>query len=316
MKKFISNVMLFIFILLLMVIVCAFLPPTPRASTSNLFSKTNKDLLLQNVESPRIIFIGGSGLCFGMNSKMIKDSLGLNPINTAVTAGTGLVYMMDNTEPYVKSGDIVVIVPEYAHFYGSFAYGNQGLLRTVMDVSRFDLGGLEKKQWVNIIPHLPRYSFSKLKPTEYFLVKEGDDIYGVNSFNEYGDATYHWNLPKQKFAPFGPMVKPFNHSVVDELKNFEKKLIEKGAVLFISFPGFQEISFENSRKQIMKIEEELEKEGFLLLGTPDRYKMPNSFMFNTPYHLTKQGTDYKTKLFIEDLKSALHDLKRTKKRIK
>jgi len=312
MKRFISNVMLFFFILLLLVVVCSFLPPTPQSSTSHLFSKIKKDRLLENVGSPRIIFVGGSGLALGLNSQMVKDSLGINPINTAVTVGQGLIYMLDATERYVRAGDIVVVVPEYAHFDGSIAYGNESLLITVMDVSRSDLSLLRRQHWVNLIRHIPRFALSKLKPTQYFRIKlEG--VYGVDSFNEYGDTNYHWGLPKRKFAPFGRGRQPFNYSVVDELCDFEKRINEKGAVLFVTFPGFQDISYENQKERIMKVEEELKKSGFHLLGTPERYKMPNSFMFDTPYHLTKQGVDYRTQLLIEDLKNALRDLKPLKK---
>ena len=80
---------------------------------------------------------------------------------------------------------------------------------------------------------------------------------------------------------------PFSYSAVDALLDFEKKGVEKGAVLFVAFPGYQDISYENRKERIVKVEEELKKKDFILLGTPERYKMPSSFMFNTPYHLTK-----------------------------
>jgi hypothetical protein len=306
MKRFVSNVLLFLCILLLLMVVCAFLPPTPRVATSNIFSKIKKDQLLEKVESPRIIFIGGSGLCFGLNSQMVKDSLGMNPINTAVTAGLGLIYMLDVTERYVRRGDVVVVAPEYAYFFGSFAYGNESLLRTVMDVSRSDLRLLRIQHWVNLVRYIPRYSFSKLKLSEYYLIK-GADVYGVDSFNKYGDVDYHWDLPQREFEPFKPDSKPFKYSVIEKLSDFEKRIKAKGAVLFITFPGYQDISYENRKERIVKVEEALKKKGFTLLGTPERYKMPGSFMFNTPYHLTKQGLDYRTQLLIDDLKSALRD---------
>lgn len=312
MKKFFSKLFIFFIIYLLLIVVCAFLPPTPRVATSNIFSKIKKDKLLENVESPRIIFVGGSGLCFGLNSQMVKDSLGMNPINTAVTAGLGLIYMLDATERYIRSGDIVVVAPEYAYFFGSFAYGNESLLRTVMDVSRSDLSLLRIEHWVYLTRYLPRYSFSKLKPSEYYRLT-GAGIYGVDSFNEYGDVDYHWGLPKREFEPFKPDPAPFNYSAIDELCDFEKIIKEKGAVLFVTFPGYQDISYENRKERIVRVEKELKNKGFKLLGTPERYKMPSSFMFNTPYHLTKQGVDYRTKLLIEDLKIELSKLKLSKK---
>ncbi|MEA2041760.1 MAG: hypothetical protein U9N85_04330 [Bacteroidota bacterium] len=38
------------------------------------------------------------------------------------------------------------------------------------------------------------------------------------------------------------------------------------------------------------------------MATPERYKIPASMIFNTPYHLLKIGVDYRTELLIEDIK--------------
>ncbi|HNV24604.1 MAG TPA: hypothetical protein PKH98_06935, partial [Candidatus Omnitrophota bacterium] len=162
---------------------------------------------------------------------------------------------------------------------------------------------LRREQWINIIPEIPKYIFSKFKVTEYVNVKESD-IYGVNSFNEYGDVYKHWNLEKEKFAPANAHKEQLNHAVVNELKKFRENLQKKGAFLFITYPGFQSTSFENQRKDIINVEEELKKNKFCLLGTPERYKMPDALMFNTAYHLSKEGVDYRTLLLIEDLNKA------------
>ena len=69
------------------------LPATPRASKSLLFANQKKDELLQRVKSPRMIFVGGSNLSFGLNSQIIKNELNINPINTAVHAAIGVRYM-------------------------------------------------------------------------------------------------------------------------------------------------------------------------------------------------------------------------------
>lgn len=233
---------------------------------------------------------------------MIKEELGLNPINTGIYASIGLIYMMESSLTYIQSGDIVVVTPEYHHFYGTFAYGDEQLLRTVMDVSPSDKMKLRKEQWLNFVFYLPRYAFSKFAPYEYFNVTESN-LYGVNSFNEYGDHDTHWNLRKQPFLPSKPITEQFNYLVLNELYDFSKKLEEKGAFLFIAFPGFQAASFENNRVQIMKLEEELKKKDFSLLGTPERYMMPDSLMFNTSYHLSKEGVDYRTQLLIDDIKN-------------
>ena len=45
--------------------------------------------------------------------------------------------------------------------------------------------------------------------------------------------------------------------------------------------------------------------GFELLGYPERYRMNDSLMFDTTYHLSKKGVDLRTQLLIEDIKKSI-----------
>ena len=69
--------------------------------------------LLEDTPSPRIIFVGGSNLAFGLDSQRIKDSLNINVINYGLHAGIGLKYMIDDISTYARKGDIIVFAPEY-----------------------------------------------------------------------------------------------------------------------------------------------------------------------------------------------------------
>jgi hypothetical protein len=293
--------MLFSLLLLLLIIIGFLLPVTPRASKSLLYAKIQKDSLLKNTDSPRIIFVGGSNLSFGINSQMILDSLHLNPINTAIHASIGLEYMMDNTLNYIKKGDVIILAPEYSHFYGRSIYGGEELLRTVADINPLDIMDLETEQKKNTSKYLLKYSFSKFKPTEYFGFKESD-IYSVNSFNKYGDVYTHWTMKQQKFSSADTIRSIYNPDAIKFIDSFRIELEKKGAKLFITYPSYQASSYDKSINQIKKIEQELLENNFELLGTPERYRIPDAMMFNTSDHLLKKGVDYRTKLLIEDLK--------------
>lgn len=303
MKKFITRVSIFTLLLLLLVIIGFILPVTPRASKSLLYAKIEKDNLLKNTNNPRIIFVGGSNLSFGINSKVIKDSLNLNPINTAIHASIGLQYMMNNTLQHIKGNDIVVLAPEYSHFYGRGVYGGEELLRTVADIEVSQIFKLSKEQLKNISKYVFKYSFSKYRPTEYFGYKESD-VYSVNSFNQYGDVYTHWKMQQQKFPSAGRIKANYNSKTVKLIDNFKIELEKKGANLFITYPSYQASSYDKSIMQIKKVEMELIKNNFKLLGTPERYRMPDKMMFNSKYHLLKIGVDYRTELLIEDIKQA------------
>lgn len=303
MKKFLLKIFIFCIISVVVFSIVIFLPATPKAKNYVLFSKIQKDSLLKNVPSPRIIFIGGSNLVYGLNSQLFKDSLALNSINTGSIATIGLSYMMDNTLPYIRSGDIVVIAPEYQQFFRSFAYGSQGLLRLLMDVDPTGFKYLKIQQWINITKRLPEYFVSKLDPNEYFDVKV-NPAYRADIFNEYGDSNAHWVLKKQGFEPDNFIKRRLNKDILVEMKIFEKEITDIGASLFITYPCFQAKSFELNKIEIDRVEKALIKNNFELLGTAERYKMNDSLMFDTPYHLIKTGVDLRTELLIEDIKDS------------
>ncbi|MGK7961256.1 hypothetical protein [Crocosphaera sp.] len=293
--------------LALMLLVGATFPPTPRSSTSLLFAKIDKDKRLKEAPSPRLIMVGGSNLSFGINSQMIKDTLNLNPINTGIHASIGLKYMMDDVLDDIKPGDIVVIAPEYQQFYGEAAYGRNELLRIVMDIDRDSLNHLNRKQWLRILPYFPRFSLSKLKPSEYFFQQSKNiGVYERRAFNKYGDVDIHWSHPGKKVKSYGLSHKNFNEKLIKEMVNFREQVEQKEADLYVTFPGYQEASFENSEEAIANLKAKLVENNFILLGSPERYKIPNNMMYDTPYHLNKEGVDLRTRRLIEDLGQVLH----------
>lgn len=303
MKRFIKKLNVLILPILVLFLIGLILPPTPRASKSFLFATIKKDSLLLHTKSPRIIFIGGSNISFGLNSSLIKDSLKLNPVNTGVMADLGLKYMIDNTLQYIQEGDIVVLIPEYQHFFRAYSYGAEELLRTVFDVDRKKAGLIGAKQWINLMPHVPKYALTKFNPREYWRYQESD-VYHVDSYNEYGDTDAHYELERRPFIPF-KIKGTFDKTIMKNIDNFNQKVKEKNARLLVSYPGYQDLSYNNYANKIEEVERQFLKNNFEILGNPERYKFPDSLFFNTPYHTTKYGVDYRTQLFIEDFKENL-----------
>ena len=311
MKHYILKISLFTGSLILLFTFFILLPPTPRASKSLLFAEVKKDSLLVNTPYPRIIFVGGSNLSFGLNSQDIKDSLNINPINTSIHASIGLKYMLENTMQYVQNGDIIVLIPEYSHFFNDWNRGSTELLRTIIEVNRKNIRLLNKTQIINNLSYIGAFVLTKLSPIEF--VFQESDIYSVNSFNGYGDVETHWNLENRhdEIKPITIDVTKYNPKVMIEVKRIAQKLQEKGCVFLVSYPCFQETSFNESMEAIRKVEEEYRANGFTILGTPQRYMAPDSLMFNTLYHLNKPGVERRTELLIEDLRAVQKKKKST-----
>ena len=76
----------------------------------------DKHRRLETLPSPRIIFIGGSSMAFGMDSGYVGQQLGFHPVNMGLNHGVGLAFMLQEVEPFVRAGDIIVVAPEYDTF--------------------------------------------------------------------------------------------------------------------------------------------------------------------------------------------------------
>jgi 5'(3')-deoxyribonucleotidase len=303
MQKFLRKIILIGLLFIAWVLFLLLLPATPASKLTALSAKPIKDSLLKYTKSPRIIFIGGSNLSFGLNSQIIKDSLHLNPVNTAIQAAIGLKFMMDNALKLIQKDDIVVLSPEYKQFFDGFAFGETGeaLIRVINFKESQNLTALQYKY---IIPKIPKYAFSKLNLQQYINLKE-PEIFGLHTFNQFGDAYTHWNKEPQQFEAYKELGKKYNPTILTEILDFEKKLKQIGAKLFITFPCLQYQSFLNNKYEIVKIEKEISATSLKILGNPLRYTFPDSVMYNTPYHLIKKGVDLRTNLLIEDLKIVL-----------
>lgn len=307
MEPFLKKITLLLILPLMTIMLVSFLiPPSEIFQKNLLYAQIDKNDLLKKIPNPRIILLGGSNLSLGLDSERIMDSLKINVINTGVEYALGIKYMLRATSSYIKEGDIIIISPEYQHFFGDFANGETELLYTVIDVLPQTSKYLDLYQCYKLIPFMPTYIRSKFKGL--FEKTENDTTIGVydrKSFNTFGDATIHWEMDKKEVAPFS-IKGNINNDVFFELNNFRKIVNAKKAILFITFPCFQDLSFANSSIKIKEVELKLKKNGFNLLSNPERYIFPDSLTFDTPYHLIKKGVDLRTSLLIQDIKKVVN----------
>lgn len=307
MKKFLQKILFFMALLALVLVVGLLLPPTPKARMSLLTSKPLKDSLLQHTAWPRLLIIAGSSTGFALDSQMLKDSLHRNPINTGIHGGLGLYYMLDDALPFVQKGDVILIAPEYHQFFGTFADGNEELLRVFADNNLLwqNLHTLRPNQVKALLPLVPKYALQKFLPGQY---KTNDvvDFYTKDIFNAYGDAVYHWQLPQpENPIVFGPLTGDFNYDVLRAVKDFSDKAQSKGATVYLGFPAYQKVSYDASVPQIARYEKELHTLGLPVLGRPAEFIMTPEFIFDTPYHLNKKGAQRRTALLLQHLKKAM-----------
>ncbi|MEM9680284.1 MAG: hypothetical protein AAF901_08165 [Bacteroidota bacterium] len=267
-----------------------------------LYIGLDKQEALIHTPGPRLVLVGGSSLPFSINSELIADSLNLNPINTGIHAGIGLKFMLNYSKKFIRSGDIVILIPEYHHYYGVFANGSMELVKTIFEVQPQQADNIKAFQWIQVLKYLPKYSAAKLKKVYHMNDGDGEITpYDRRSFNKYGDAIVHWKLPGKPVSPWGSLPGALNKSIIADIRKYQAELESGGAKVFVSFPNYQEDSYNNAQSQIEDVFEQLKSNNIRLMGSPERYKIPDSLLFDTPYHLTKTGVDLRTNLLIGDV---------------
>lgn len=129
MKKFIKKIIFLIMGLLgVFLFVIAIFIILPKDDSNYMASLIDKHNLLKQENEERIIFVGGSNLAFGLDSQEIQKYTNKRVINTALHAGIGLKFMIRDIEPFLKTGDVVIIVPEYSHFISKDLYNGEKAL--------------------------------------------------------------------------------------------------------------------------------------------------------------------------------------------
>lgn len=300
MKKFVTKCFFF-FCLLLFVFAIGLAIPSKSISENIHYANLDKhERLVRSGDKPRLLLVGGSNLTFGVLSPMIEEQFDVEVINTAVHAGYGLKYIIDDFKPYLREGDTVLLVPEYAHFFKDGLYGNDALLGT-LNINPGNLKLLDRRQLMVVAANVPTFSLQKIRSFLTSRIRPIDGRpYSRASFNENGDVVAHWDMKPKSFANV-EVSGAYNSETMKCVRSFANHIEARGGKLLVSYPCLNRGSFLISQDAVLKVQEVFEQSGLPLLGTPERYSLEDDYHFDTHYHLRKNGQTLRTQLMIEDL---------------
>lgn len=71
----------------------------------------------ERLTKPKVVFVGGSNLLFGMKAGSLGERIGRPVVNYGWIGPLGLDLIAERAGEIVRPGDWVVIAPEYGHFY-------------------------------------------------------------------------------------------------------------------------------------------------------------------------------------------------------
>lgn len=309
MKKFLQKIGLYITLVVVLLIVPSvvtyYILPV-NYSINGLAATIDKHERLETIDSPKIIVVGGSGCGMGINSAMIDSAFPqYDVVNMGLFGQLGLLYMMNEVRDNMNEGDIVVVIPEYQHFYYQF-YGDLGMMRTVKIYPKGIRYLSHWRQWMVITENFAPYLLKQVVENS-----ENPDtiarMWNRKSVNEYGDFCGHLNDSDTVDVSAMPLFKSganlqYDPDVIEALNEFGNYAETKGADAVFMYPSIPVCTYEKNREVIRGVDSAMTADCSLpILNTPASPNFSDVYFFDTVYHMNKAGRDKRTEVLIEDL---------------
>lgn len=261
----------------------------------------------------RLLLVGGSNLAFGVDSDRLEAATGRKTINLGLHGGLGLALMLNEAVAGARSGDLIVLSPEYSHFYGNLLYGEV----TLAELIQCDQGPLRffsfPWHWLslarNATPVATTVAFAGINYLKV-TVRGGsvsarpiDPVYRPDGFNERGDMIAHLDLPQRPERRVLGTVRidgDFNPEAVRSIERAAQKLERHGVKLIVTYPAVSASYWKLNQDAAERVESALPRQ--LVTTTAAEWVFPDAWFFDTPYHLTRQGRAARTELLLRMLK--------------
>ena len=310
MRKFLIKILLVFALFVSLNALILFL--VPKDENAYLRAYLDKIELIKTSPSPRIIFIGGSNVAFGIDSKMITDSLNINVVNFGLQAGVGIRYMAEDAINYVRKGDVVVFQFEYENFSNG-GYGDPFTFTNFMydvDFRHFNSLPIYQKISLCTFPWISKYAIYRLLKYpfshDFSTMKNSQGAkfkYVRSGFNKFGDEVDHrkalsscWplELESKKCNDCNDNV---DDQFVDWLDGMICKYRSKGVDLYLLPPVTTESNFAVCYStHFSKI---LERHGLHYSVNPELMVLDDTMIFDGGYHINAEGVEINTQKIIK-----------------
>jgi hypothetical protein len=306
--KFIKKSLVFLLLLVCSIILIGALP---REAVVNVF--VDKEESLRTTPSPRIVFIGGSGLIFGLDSTCVESAFGLPVVNAGLHAGLGLQFILRHARTYVRPGDIIIIIPEYGVLARGYAFNAPATASLVFSDIRDKVNYLSPIDYFNGLQGFPSVAYEKLlvRPITRLRASQRPfayphPFYWRRSFNAYGDYTAHLTTSKtlspEELKTYAPITSNIDDAVV-MMNEFAEYVDQHGARALFVFSPTVDTRYQKYVSVVTAIYDHLKQDlKMQIVAPPSNYIFPIDYFYDTPEHLTARGRKARTERLIADLK--------------
>lgn len=263
----------------------------------------------EKIEGEKILLVGGSSLAFGINSEILSEELKTPVVNMGHISGQGIDYRLNEIYPFVKKGDTVILSIEYDILNGET---DPIVVWDTFEANPHSLKhfGLStyKVFFDEAILHGLNATFNRM----IYELSGGqvhDSLYVVDSFNDLGDFTAHYDTTIER-KPFVSNMCVFRKKEMDysikRLRNFHEYCRSNGAKVYMIMPRIPTPSYELSKDglgRIIKAISSITEVG--ILNKIEEIPLADSYFYDSHYHLNLSGVRINTADFVNWIKPVL-----------
>ncbi len=254
----------------------------------------DKHKRIDSIKLPKIIFAGGSNLPFGIDSKMIQDTLQIPVVNLGLHAGLGLDFMLNELQSCIKNGDIIVISTEY--FLDNGDYNLKKFTEKIYPKAQ----DYYTKNYLLEIQANIENTRNHLKALFKQKKKNEVSVYSRESFNMYGDIAMQLTILAPKNIKADHILHYHHWEGIQKLNDFNQFAKSKNVNVFFVYPAYQESKYLKNKTAIAKLNQDMKQQlQFKILGQHNDFIMSDSLFFDTTYHLISEGRTARSKKIIE-----------------
>ncbi|MCR5823343.1 MAG: leucine-rich repeat protein [Lachnospiraceae bacterium] len=271
-----------------------------------------KYMRLKNSEGKRIILVGGSNLCFGINSEMIREAFpDYDVVNFSATYLYGLAPLLDIVAHNVREEDVVVICPEYRDrmfcVNDLSAWTNWEYVDLNPDILK-DLDIKKNRAVLNgVLTYTDRKQTYAPKKKQLYIA---DPVYAVAGFNEYGDLTTKRSGSKNRM-PEIPTVALTTDAAIKRINDYCVEIAEKGARCCFTFTSLslgtytKEGLTSEASAFLKELSAKLDPKAITVISDFSDYLFENGYFYDSCYHMTLEGAKIRTRQLIRDLAACM-----------
>lgn len=281
-----------------------------RYQDSYAAAQVDKIALLENTASPRIIFVGGSNVAFGVDSAMVQATTGYHVVNMGLNGNLGLRYMLSVVQAYVQPGDLVVIMPEYQQFLND--NDNLGPIFVQMLIANPELvkylsSPKEIVAIAQLFPYVYTQAFKSIikdiQQRDCIFCPNDEQIYYRAAFNAYGDVISHEKIhPTREIGHLYLSYTEDNpniHKATQVINQFVQETAQQQVITLMLYPATPFPS-ENTLRVLEELEQELNSQLSMdVVGSLQDAWYSRALFFDTCYHLIPAGRELNTERILE-----------------